>query len=145
MPSSYCSHSPSVPSTTPRHPQRQPHDPPPSPSHDSASSVQFRPRLLIMSSDQSHPTPPKPLNPPGVILHRIGQACLACRRKKVWHGVSYRDLSLELTIEQVKCDGSTPCHNCSSRNFTCEYPTSNDNASASRQCVSPPSLTLESI
>lgn len=65
--------------------------------------------------------------------HRIGQACLICRRKKVSlaeHAVK----STRLIFLQVKCDGKTPaCHNCQSRNFTCEYPTSNDNASASRQ------------
>lgn len=36
---------------------------------------------------------------------------------------------------QVKCDGKQPCYNCSSRNQDCGFPVSNDNASASRQCV----------
>ena len=38
-------------------------------------------------------------------------------------------------IAQVKCDGKQPCYNCSSRNQDCGFPLSNDNASASRQCV----------
>ncbi|SPO02311.1 uncharacterized protein DNG_04984 [Cephalotrichum gorgonifer] len=45
---------------------------------------------------------------------RVGQACIACRRKK------------------VKCDGKQPCFKCSSRDQACEYPGSRDNASASR-------------
>ncbi|KAK1635549.1 fungal-specific transcription factor domain-containing protein [Colletotrichum phormii] len=48
---------------------------------------------------------------------RVWQACLACRRKK------------------IKCDGKQPCHNCSSRDQTCEFPGTKDNASASRYYV----------
>lgn len=51
----------------------------------------------------------------GASTNRVWQACVACRRKK------------------VKCDGLQPCHNCSSRDASCEYPGSNDNASTSRQ------------
>ncbi|KAL6400864.1 hypothetical protein AUP68_16582 [Ilyonectria robusta] len=55
-----------------------------------------------------------PKEPGDTAPARVWQACVACRRKK------------------VKCDGNNPCHNCSSREATCEYPGSNDNASTSR-------------
>ncbi|KAG7048231.1 Zn(II)2Cys6 transcription factor [Colletotrichum scovillei] len=51
---------------------------------------------------------------------RVWQACLACRRKKVM---------------KIKCDGKQPCHNCSSRDQSCEFPGTKDNASASRYYV----------
>ncbi|KAF4895024.1 hypothetical protein CGCF415_v012134 [Colletotrichum fructicola] len=35
-------------------------------------------------------------------------------------------------VQGIKCDGKQPCHNCSSRDQTCEFPGTKDNASASR-------------
>ncbi|KAK1496618.1 hypothetical protein CTAM01_08256 [Colletotrichum tamarilloi] len=61
----------------------------------------------------------EPEGPPAADLagSRVWRACLACRRKK------------------IKCDGKQPCHNCSSRDQSCEFPGTKDNASASRYYV----------
>ncbi|KAI8941622.1 hypothetical protein NX059_002835 [Plenodomus lindquistii] len=61
---------------------------------------------------------PRPTENTAVVhntISRISKACSACRRKK------------------IKCDGQQPCHTCSSRDHSCEYAESNDNAYASRQ------------
>ncbi|CAI6014040.1 unnamed protein product [Clonostachys chloroleuca] len=71
-----------------------------------------------MADGSADAAPPKLSLPVGFGVSRISQACLACRRKK------------------VKCDGQSPCHNCSSRCLTCEYPKTSDNASSSRQYAS---------
>ncbi|KAF5503626.1 putative transcriptional regulatory protein [Colletotrichum fructicola] len=63
------------------------------------------------AEDGAGPDAPLAAEPAG---SRVWQACLACRRKK------------------IKCDGKQPCHNCSSRDQTCEFPGTKDNASASR-------------
>ncbi|KAL3291599.1 fungal specific transcription factor domain-containing protein [Colletotrichum asianum] len=63
------------------------------------------------AEDGAGPNAPLAAEPAG---SRVWQACLACRRKK------------------IKCDGKQPCHNCSSRDQTCEFPGTKDNASASR-------------
>ncbi|KAF0331895.1 fungal specific transcription factor domain-containing protein [Colletotrichum asianum] len=41
-------------------------------------------------------------------------------------------LAAEPAGSRIKCDGKQPCHNCSSRDQTCEFPGTKDNASASR-------------
>ncbi|KAH7324529.1 fungal-specific transcription factor domain-containing protein [Stachybotrys elegans] len=58
------------------------------------------------------PKVPRDANEPNPT--RVWQACVACRRKK------------------IKCDGNTPCRNCESREASCDYQGSNDNASNSR-------------
>ncbi|KAF5505975.1 putative transcriptional regulatory protein [Colletotrichum siamense] len=65
----------------------------------------------LSAEDGAGPDAPLAAEPAG---SRVWQACLACRRKK------------------IKCDGKQPCHNCSSRDQTCEFPGTKDNASASR-------------
>ena len=80
---------------------------------------------------------------------RVWQACLPCRRKKVrklrtaiepCDGMRCGALTLLFESsfferQQVKCDGKQPCHNCSSRDHSCDYPGSHDKASVSRQYV----------
>ncbi|KAK1445826.1 hypothetical protein CMEL01_10069 [Colletotrichum melonis] len=88
----------------------------------------------------------EPEGPPAADLagSRVWRACLACRRKKVCFLIlNYRCVYVAYfcncaktdKVMKIKCDGKQPCHNCSSRDQSCEFPGTKDNASASRYYV----------